>query len=102
MKEDKRTAVAQEVTKTEAEETAKTEASEEQAEKGFTAYLEIYGRSKMLMKVYDEFSGDPEELDDEDRESIAKYLENISGIPEPAIHHSVLTISPDEYTEEGA
>ena len=77
-------------------EAPKAEATEEKEEKGFTAYLEIYGKSKMLVKVFDEFKGDPDELDEDDINSIVKYLENISGIDDMIISHSVLRIQPDE------
>lgn len=76
------------------------EANEDTTEKGFTAYLELYGRSKMLCKVYAEFEGDPDELSDNDREYIVEYLQNISGIPETHIYHGILKIAPDDENEE--
>lgn len=80
--------------------TVETATTEEQQEKGFTAYLEIYGDFKMLAKVFKDFDGDPDELEENDLNDISNYLVNISGIPETAISHSILKIVPDEEDEE--
>ena len=80
--------------------TVETTTTEEQQEKGFTAYLEIYGDFKMLAKVFKDFEGDPDELEENDLNDISIYLVNISGIPETAISHSILKIVPDEEDEE--
>ena len=72
----------------------------EPAEKGFTAYLEIYGKSRMLAKVYDDFAGDSDELSEEEISSIEKYLENLSGVPEQCIHHCILSVVPDDDEED--
>lgn len=76
--------------------TEEAQANEETTEKGFTAYLEIYGKSKLITKVYDHFEGDPDELDEKTLQNIAKYLENISGISETDIYHGVLRIDGDD------
>ena len=73
---------------------------QEDDEKGFTAYLEIYGKSKMLAKVYDDFKGDPDELDEHDLDELVKYLENMSGIDETHIYHAVLSIKADTVTDD--
>lgn len=80
--------------------TVETATTEEQQEKGFTAYLEIYGNFKMIAKVFREFEGDPDELEEEELEDISIYLCNLSGIPETAISHTMLKIVPDEEYEE--
>lgn len=83
--------------------TEEAQANEETTEKGFTAYLKIYGKSKLITEVYDNFEGDPDELDEERLRSIAKYLENISGVPETVICHGVLRIDGDDidlFTDE--
>lgn len=74
--------------------------AEEQEEKGFTAYLEIYGDFKMLAKVFKEFKGDADELEENDLNDISTYLINLSGISETAISHSILKIVPDDEDEE--
>lgn len=80
--------------------TVGTATAEEQEEKGFTAYLEIYGDFKMLAKVFREFKGDPDKLEETVLDDICTYLKNISGIPDTAISHSILKIVPDDEDEE--
>lgn len=80
--------------------TVGTATAEEQEEKGFTAYLEIYGDFKMLAKVFREFEGDADKLEQDQLDDIVIYLVNLSGIPETAISHSILKIVPDEEDEE--
>lgn len=80
--------------------TVGAESTEEQEEKGFTAYLEIYGDFKMLAKVFREFEGDADKLEDDELDDIVIYLVNLSGIPETAISHSILKIVPDDEDEE--
>lgn len=76
--------------------TTKPETEATENEKTFTAYLEIYGKSKMLAKVYKEFIGDADNLDQDDLDNLVILLENISGIDEENIYHAVLRIAPDE------
>lgn len=79
-----------ETKKTTAEAVTETNETEEQ---GFYAYLEIYGKSCMLKKVYAEFEGDADKLKDKDLQNIVELLETTSGIRKSAIHHSVLKIT---------
>ena len=80
--------------------TVGAESTEEQEVKGFTAYLEIYGNFKMIAKVFREFEGDAEKLEKDELDDIVIFLENLSGIPETAISHSILKIVPDDEDEE--
>ncbi len=82
------------------EKTRVEETTETKEEKGFTAYLEIYGSSRMLAKVFREFIGDPDMLGEDDMFDIATQLENLSGIDEEVISHSVLKIVPDSENED--
>lgn len=81
--------------------TEANEVAEETTEKGFTAYLKIYGRSKLLTEVYDEFEGDADELTEEELNSISKYLQNLSAIPDEFIYHCVLKIEAEADDDGG-
>lgn len=49
-------------------------------EKGFIAFLEIYGRKEIMSKTYAHFSGDKDKLTKEDKESIIEYLTDIANV----------------------
>ncbi len=66
----------------------------------FTVYAEVYGKDKMLCKVYADFTGNVEELTARNLRSIAEYLEIKSGINHDDIDHTVLQVDFDNDLNE--
>lgn len=57
-----------------------------------TAYLEIYGKDRMLAKVYGDFDFNiGQKFTKKLKDQVCEYLENKSGIDSRNIDHSVLS-----------